>query len=216
MLPSFIIHHAEQHDRKYLVQALVKATGASVIDAVWIPEDPIKGCRESHIKVARLAKELYPDSPYLVFEDDCEIVDPHFLDLLNEHPDVDILYFGVTNYSQHTLPIVLYHSWGTHAMMITPKARDLFLSKLEEYLALPFPQDKHPVDQIYCVLEVKESLKVWKPRMSYCIHPQNTIEKYVRQKPGLRSTISKTIRRESAIHGIVIKHDTQKNLPQCR
>lgn len=129
MLPSFIIHHQGQTDRKDLVEALVKATGAILVDPVWIPEDPVKGCRESHKKVARLAKETYPDSAYLVFEDDCEIIDPHFLDILKEYPDVDILYFGVTNYIRYKIPIPLYHSCGTHAMMLTPKARDIFFIK---------------------------------------------------------------------------------------
>ncbi len=210
MLPAYIIHHTTQQDRQHLVDLLVKATGGTVVDAVWIPEDPIKGCRESHIKVARLAKETYPDSSYLVFEDDCEIIDPHFLNLLKEHPDVDILYFGVTNYSQHSLPFPLYHSWGTHAMMMTPKARDLFLSKLDEYLALPFPYNRHPVDQLYCVLEAKESLKVWKPSMNAYSPPCETIEKYVRQKPGLLSTISKTIRGQTPIRGIVFKRNPPK------
>ena len=189
MLPTYIIHHKDQEDRKDVVQALVKATGGTIVDPVWIPQDPVKGCRESHRKVARLAKETYPDHAYLVFEDDCEIVDPHFLDLLKEHPGVDILYFGVTNYSNHKLPFPVYHSWGTHAMMVTPKVRDIFLATLDDYLLLPFPHGNHPVDQIYCVMEVKESLNSWKP-------PLKDMETYVRQKPGLRSTISRTIRKE--------------------
>lgn len=194
MLPAFIIHHKDQEDRKDLVQALVQATGAIVVDPVWIPQDPVKGCRESHRKVALLAKENFPDSPYLVFEDDCEIMDLNFLDLLKEHPDVDLLYFGVTNYSNYKLPFPLYHSWGTHAMMITPKVRDIFLSTLNDYLTMPFPHGNHPVDQIFCVMEKKESLLVWKP-------PMPIMEKYVRQKPGLRSTISKTIRRGKKLIG---------------
>lgn len=188
MLPAFIIHHENQDDRKDLVKALVEATNGTVIDPVWIPEDPVKGCRESHRKIALFAKEKFPDSPYLVFEDDCEILDPHFLDLIKEHSDVDILYFGVTNYCHHKLPFPVYHSWGTHAMMITPKARDIFLVKVDEYLSLSFPHKKHPVDQIFCVMEAEESLRVWKPDLK-------SMEKYVRQKPGLLSTIEKTVRR---------------------
>lgn len=38
-------------------------------------------------------------------------------------------------------------------------------------------------------MEAQESLQTWKP-------PYQSMEKYVRQKPGLRSTISRTIRRE--------------------
>lgn len=189
MLPAYIIHHKKQHDRKDLVQALVDLTGATIVEPVWIPNDPIRGCRESHKKVARLAKERNPEKAYLVFEDDCEIIDPNFLDVLKEHPDVDILYFGLTHYVDHTLPFPIRQSCGTHAMMMTPKARDIFFSKVDEYLNLPFPHDNHPVDQIFCVMEVKESLKVWKPH-------EKSVERYVRQKPGLFSTISKTMRKE--------------------
>lgn len=189
MLPAYIIHHKKQHDRKYLVQALIDLTGATIVEPVWIPEDPVRGCRESHKKVARLAKQKDPEKPYLVFEDDCEIVDPNFLDVLKEHPDVDILYFGLTHYIQHSLPFPLHQSCGTHAMMITPKARDIFLSTVDEYLHLPFPDKNHPVDQIFCVMEVKESLNVWKPNA-------HSVEKYVKQKPGLLSTISKKVRKE--------------------
>jgi hypothetical protein len=189
MLPAYIIHHRKQEDRKDLVQALVNLTGATIVEPVWMPEDAVRGCRESHKKVARLAKEKYPEKAYLLFEDDCEILDSTFLDLLKEHPDVDILYFGVTHYVNHTLPIPIHQSCGTHAMMITPKARDIFLSKVDDYLTLPFPHGNHPVDQIYCVMEVKESFNVWKP-------DSKSVEKYVRQKPGLVSTITKKIRKE--------------------
>ena len=187
MIPAYIIHNTSQIERKEIVDRLIQATGAKVVEAVWNTQDPVLGCRESHKKVARLAKEEYPHSSYLVFEDDCEIVDPNFLELLNEHKDVDILYFGVNGFCVHQQPYRLRHSWGTHAMMITPKARDCFLEKETEILQMRFPLGNHPLDQLFCVLEDKEKLKVWKP-------DESAMKQWVRQKPGLKSAISGSIR----------------------
>ena len=189
MLPAYIIHNSQQTERKDLVNKLIQATGAKVIEAVWSTEDPVWGCRESHKKVARLAKEEHPDSAYLVFEDDCEIVDPGFLFLIFSHLDVDILYFGVNGYCVHQKPFPLKHSWGTHAMMMTPKARDTLLEKEELYLQLPFPLGNHPYDQLMCVMAEGEQLKVWKP-------DETEMTRWVRQKTGLKSSISGKIREE--------------------
>lgn len=187
MLPAYIIHNSDQMDRKEIVEKLIQTTGAKVVEAVWSRENPVWGCRESHKKVARLAKEEHPDSPYLVFEDDCEIVNPNFLNLLLDNVDVDLLYFGVNGFCTHQLPFKLRHSWGTHAMMITPKVRDLFLAKEADYLQMKFPLGNHPLDQLFCVMEAKENLKVWKP-------DERTMKQWVRQKPGLKSAISGSIR----------------------
>ena len=187
MLPGYIIHNSSQTERKEIVEKLIQATGAKVVEAVWNTQDPVWGCRESHKKVARLAKEEHPDSPYLVFEDDCEIVRSDFLDLLVENADVDVLYFGVNGFCTHKLPFVCRHSWGTHAMYITPKVRDLLLTKEHEFLKMKFPLGNHPLDQLFCVMEACEQLKVWKP-------DETTMKKWVRQKPGLKSAISGSIR----------------------
>jgi hypothetical protein len=187
MLPAYIIHNTQKLERKELVDNIIKKTGAKIVEAVWNTQDPVWGCRESHKKVARLAKEEHPDSSYLVFEDDCEILDDNFLDLLYENPDVDILYFGLNGSCTHNLPFPLRHTWGTHAMMMTPKARDIFLEKENKYLQMRFPFGNHPVDQLFCVMEYVEELKVWKP-------DERTMKKWVRQKPGLVSSISGSIR----------------------
>ncbi len=187
MLPAYIIHNSSQIERKEIVEKLIQATGAKVVEAVWNTQDPVWGCRESHKKVARLAKEEHPDSPYLVFEDDCEIVRSDFLDLLVENADVDVLYFGVNGFCTHKLPFVCRHSWGTHAMYITPKVRELLLTKEHEFLKMKFPLGNHPLDQLFCVMEACEQLKVWKP-------DETTMKKWVRQKPGLKSAISGSIR----------------------
>ena len=188
MLPAYIIHNSKQTERLDIVEKLIQTTGAKVVEAVWNTQDPVWGCRESHKKVARVAKEEHPNLPYLVFEDDCEIVDPNFLTLLTQHPDVDMLYFGVNGFCTHQVPYPLRHSWGTHAMYITPKVRDILLTKESIFLNMRFPLGNHPMDQLFCVMEHQEKLKVWKP-------DESSMTRWVRQKPGLISSISGAIRK---------------------
>ena len=187
MLPAYIIHNSQQVEREEIVNKVIQTTGAKIVEAVWNKKDPVSGCRESHKKVAKLAKEEHPDSPYLVFEDDCEILDPHFIDILSEHLDVDMLYFGLNGYCFHMKPFPLKHSWGTHAMMMTPKARDTLLEKEALYLKMQFPLGNHPYDMLMCVMAERENLKVWKP-------DETSMTRWVRQKPGLTSSISGNIR----------------------
>lgn len=187
MLPAYIIHNSQQLEREDIVNQLIQTTCAKVVEAVWNKEDPVWGCRESHKKVAQLAKHEHPDSAYLVFEDDCEILDPNFIHVIFEHLDVDILYFGINGYCVHQKPFPLQHSWGTHAMMITPKARDTLLEKEAMYLQMAFPLGNHPYDMLMCVMAECEGLKVWKPEEA-----EKT--RWVRQKPGLVSSISGSVR----------------------
>lgn len=187
MIPAYIIHNSAQENRKDIVNALINATEAIIVEAVWDPENPNAGCIESHKKVARLAKKDHPLSPYLVFEDDCEIVDPSFLNLLKEHTEVDLLYFGVNGFCVHDIPFVIRHSWGTHAMYITPKVRDTFLKKEGMYLNMRFPSNKKQIDHLFCIMEHCEKWKSWKPS-------EDTKTKWVRQKPGLISAISGKVR----------------------
>jgi hypothetical protein len=189
MLPAYIIHNSKQTERKDLVASLIQTTGAKVVEAVWNTVDPIWGCRESHKKVARIAKEEHPDLPYLVFEDDCEILDSSFLNLLmlKENKNIDLLYFGINGYCIHIQPFPIKHSWGTHALYITPKVRDTLLEKEELYMLMNFPRKEHPFDQLLCVMAFFEHWSVWKPE-------EGLINKWVRQKPGLISSISGNIR----------------------
>jgi hypothetical protein len=192
MLPTYVIHNSQQTEREEIVNQIIQRTGGKVVEAVWSSQDPVWGCRESHKKVARVAKEEYPDSAYLVFEDDCEILDPKFIYVILDHLDVDILYFGVNGFCVHQEPFALKHSWGTHAMMMTPKARDTLLEKEHEYLKMKFPLGKHPYDMLLCVMAECEGLKVWKP-------DELTMTRWVRQKPGLKSSISGSIREEPRV-----------------
>lgn len=183
MLPAYVIHSVNQPERDSLVKRIVKLTNAKVVEAVWDVKRPHCGCRASHRKVAELAKLEYPDSAYMVFENDCEIVDESFLNL--DCKDFDVVYFGINGSCIHNIPVICKHTWGTHAMMITPRARDIFLRDEEKYLLMPFVHKDHPIDQLWCVIQHIEKLRVFVP---------DEIKKYVRQKTGLKSSISGFIR----------------------
>ena len=187
MLPAYIIHNSNQIERKDIVDKLIQTTGAKLVEAVWNTQDPVWGCRESHKKVAKLAKEEHPESAYLVFEDDCEIMDPSFINLIPEHSKCDLIYFGVNGYCIHMEPFPIKHSWGTHALYITPKVRDTILEKESIYMTMRFPRKNHPFDQLLCVMAFFEHWNVWKPDEAF-------MNKWVRQKPGLVSSISGSIR----------------------
>ena len=84
-------------------------------------------------------------------------------------------------------PFPIQHSWGTHALYITPKVRDTILEKESTYMTMRFPKKDHPFDQLLCVMAFLEHWKVWKPE-------EASMNKWVRQKPGLVSSISGSIR----------------------
>jgi GR25 family glycosyltransferase involved in LPS biosynthesis len=181
-IPIYVLHHPTCTDRTDIVADLVARTGAVIIEPVWLPEDTRRGCRESHMLVANRAKEEHPNKPYIVFEDDCVIIKPDLLQLIQKHSGVDLLYFGVSGWSIHDKPIRLSHSWGTHAMYITPKARDVFLDAVPGELLREYPSVHYPVDQIWCIVAHEKNLVVWRPS-------KNREEKWVQQKVGLVSRI---------------------------
>ena len=180
--PSFIIHSSSSPDRDDVVKMLQEKTGAEVIEAVWIPNDPKKGCRESHKKVAALAKEKYPDSSYLVFEDDCELVSDRWFWPTVAGDTVDLIYLGVNGYGTFFGDM---YSYGTHAMIVNPKMRDLILDKTDEYVDRVW--EKGAFDHILNKLCYDNDMTVWRPT-------EKDKERWVRQKKGLTSTITGNIR----------------------
>lgn len=125
--PAYIIHHSSCTDRDSIVEDLIRQTNGIVVPAVWL-EDRKAGCRLSHQLVAKMAKEQHPDSPYLVFEDDCILREnwQECLKFWNEKSDV--LYLGYNG--KHRKHIVL----ATHALMISPRARDIIIDHTEDYV----------------------------------------------------------------------------------
>lgn len=184
-MKAYILHHPSMTERDPLVQALIQATNAEVIEPVWIPENPVRGCRESHKKVLGLNLE----EPCLIFEDDCEIVREDFLCLLEEHKECDMIYLGVCDYSKNVVqhPIPLIHSYGTHAYFVNAKARQTLFHNIDKELTRPYQPNQHAIDQLYNVIEFEQKLKVWKPPKSQC-------RQWVQQKEGLQSSISGVVR----------------------
>ena len=165
---AYIIHNSAQVIRKPIVDNIIKLTNAKVFEAIML-KNRIDGCRQSHIEVYNLVKEY---EPVIVFEDDCEIIDESFMNLIENHSSShDIIFFGTYKTFSKNNKIQI---WGTHAMWISPYAKKLFLDNVS---SCKIPQ----VDEIWNELIIKYNLKVWVP-------PRNNM--YVRQKPGLISTIT--------------------------
>lgn len=181
--PSFIIHSSCLPERKKLVDMLLLDTDAEIVEAVWLPNDPKKGCRESHKKVAQLAKEKAPNASYLVFEDDCELVSPRWYYPFLAGDDVDVVYLGVNGFGKFEGNV---YSYGTHAMIVSPKVRDLLIEKMDEYVdKVP---DKGAIDWIVNKICYDHNCKVWRPT-------EKDKERWVRQARGIKSTNTGNVRK---------------------
>lgn len=139
--------------------------------------DGKQGCRTSHLKVAQIAKDLYPQESYLVFEDDCVLSDD-WMRCVQEAKGADVVFLGYNDKSWHTI-------YGTHALMISPKARDLILARTEELA--PCVRDVGAFDHILSELMFQERLSVIAPS------PLEK-ERWAHQRRGLRSLITGHLR----------------------
>jgi hypothetical protein len=180
--PAFLIHSSSCPERNDVVEMLQLECDAEVVEAVWYPNDPKKGCRESHKKVAQIAKEKYPEASYLVFEDDCELVSPRWYYPSIAGGTVDLIYLGVNGYGKFNGDL---YSYGTHAMIVSPKVRDLILEKTDDYVDAVW--EKGAFDHILNKMCYDNQITVWRP-------PEREMERWVRQKKGLKSTITGNIR----------------------
>ena len=176
MLPSFIIHHPSSVDRSEIVNELVLKTNGVVVEACLMP-DRKAGCRSSHLKVAQMAKDQYPTKHYLVFEDDCVLSDD-WAYCIDGMEVADVLYLGYNEKCWHT-------TFGTHALMISPKARDKILSQTEALAGSVI--DKGAYDHILSKLCRQEGLLTAMP-------PVDEKDKWAYQKKGLRSLITGNLR----------------------
>ena len=116
----------------------------------------------------------------MLFEDDCEILDPSFVDFVNNNKhNYDLMYIGTNR--NLVKDSVIVGSWGTHAMWISARAIDCFLIHERKQKA---------IDNIWNDVEQQFKLKVYRP------DPPN---KYVVQKLGLKSLITGGIRIEQSL-----------------
>jgi hypothetical protein len=82
-------------DREHLVKSIVDLTGVTTFEAIVVPDDGRLGCNMSH-------REIYKQIPMgedlLIFEDDCEIIDPTFIHYITSNKSThDIIYIGVNS-----------------------------------------------------------------------------------------------------------------------
>ena len=172
-MKTYVIHAAISVDREPLVEELILQANAEVYPAI-ILLDGREGCRQSHFSAYRSTSE-----DVLVFEDDCEIIADDFLSpipLFREH--YDLIYLGYNSLCNSG-------SWGTHALWVSPRAKNCLFNWLPSYeTVMP------PLDLIWNHVEHTSpcesgGLRVWRPADG---------RRYVRQKPGLRSIITGGIR----------------------
>ena len=178
-LPAYIIHSSHSTDRESLVASLQEKTGGTVVEAIWLKFRKL-GCSYSHIKVAALAKQNHPDSAYLVFEDDCILKDTwtEALDYWSyTYQHDELVYLGYNETSDEVV-------FGTHALLITPRVRDLILAHTESYI--PRVQNVGAYDWILNRICTDFNVRISLPPSG---------EKWCYQQKGLLSTITGTIRR---------------------
>lgn len=125
MIPAFVIHKKDCSERIPIVCDLIDKTNATIVNAIYYEKNGKKGCRESHLLVAKCVKSSNPNSYYLVFEDDCVLKDG-WEKALEKYEEYDIIYLGCNDVCVHTI-------FGTHALIISPKVRDLIIQHTEEY-----------------------------------------------------------------------------------
>jgi hypothetical protein len=128
----YIIHSSNNPERDGIVKDLQEKTNATVVEAVW-DTNHVKGCSSSHLAIAWMAKQQHPEEGYFVFEDDCILTDS-FQGL--PPLDCDLLYLGYTNKDPRS--DMLY---GSHALGISPAARDALLEHAYSYVCDNIPYD---------------------------------------------------------------------------
>ena len=176
MIPAFVLHNSSCSEREEIVKDIVDKTKATVFQSYLLP-DGKKGCRYSHIGACKLAKGMYPEKHFLIFEDDCVLSDD-WADVIKGYEFADVLYLGYNDKCSHTV-------FGTHALYISPKARDIILEHTEQF------KDDVPNKGAYDMIL---SLLCRRFGLITCIPREEIREKYASQKKGLISQITGKIR----------------------
>lgn len=157
-------------EREELVKSIVDLTSAEIFEGVIVPGDGKRGCALSHYQIY---KQIPEDEDLLIFEDDCEILDPSFVSYIEGKKALyDVIFIGVNSLGVDINKRVC--SYGTHAMWISRKALNTFIQH--------FPKAKaKAVDNIWNELEHIYKLKYFRPKDN---------NRFVKQKEGLISYIT--------------------------
>ena len=188
-IPIFLIAMLGNQERKDNIDKLIQQFNPFVVKAV-LRTSPHYGNCLSHLEVARKAKLLFPDKPYLVLEDDAEVKDPKFWTLMEDASGADIVYLGYNGDCNHTTPINTNYIWGTHAVVINPKARDAIIEHFEWANKLDYWTKDVGFDSYLTVITHKAGLTYWAPS-------QEDRYKYICQKDGFVSFLSGHTRRNN-------------------
>ena len=188
-IEKYIIHLEKSTDRKEIIDNIIKITGAKIFKAISHKQGEI-GCYLSHLEIYKqnLNKSV------LIFEDDCEIIDPNLLNIIDKfHTEFDIIYlgtnclwFGDDKWSKIDRKIDItktkgVFSYGTHAMYLSSKARKIFVEYVKDK---PY---SIPIDQLWNLIQDKYDLRVWR---------HHDIYKFCKQKTGIKSVITNKIRED--------------------
>lgn len=185
-IKKYIVHLPDSSRRKGMVSDIMQVTGAEVYDAIRAKDGAI-GCYLSHLEIMK--KD--PGESVIIFEDDCIINDKNMLSLLDIHKDYDLLFFGVnrmfergnkeknSNFAEGTL----LNSFGTHAMWVSVKAKEIFLEYMKNKSYFK------PLDGLWNIIENEFNLKVWRPA-------DGEIYRYCEQKVGELSIIDGKLRKD--------------------
>lgn len=174
--PAFIIHNPSCSERTEIVKDLIKKTNGMIVEAVMLP-DGLDGNRQSHSAVARLARSLYPKKHYLVFEDDCVLSDD-WERCIEGMECMDVLYLGYNDKCKEV-------TFGTHALLISPQARDFIISESDKYAKIV--DRKNAMDHIVSKMCRELGLFTAMP-------PFDERERWAEQKKGIKSLITNQIR----------------------
>ena len=177
MFPAFVLHNSQSLDRIETTNELVKKTGATIFQSLLLP-DGVEGNRLSHLEAAKVAKSLFPTKHYLIFEDDC-VLSEDWQRCLEGMTMADVVYLGYNDKSSDV-------TFGTHALLLSPKARDKILERAESLVQAV--DRKGAYDHILSKLCRQEGLLTAMP-------PLDQKERWAVQKKGLVSLITGEPRR---------------------
>lgn len=206
--PGYVIHLEDRTNRLFLIKILSTVTDLSlnIFNAFngseWLTmpnKHPWKfdtltqgmiGCTHSHLAI--LGRIQNSGTPHYIFEDDTEIIKSiesmnTFLQSIEESGlEWDIILLGANSYVDSE-PVdeqicSVKRFWGTHAMLVNPRAvphiRKVFESSIANGIFLP-------ADWLY-----NETIKIHGLRV---LGPANPTE-FVRQAPGFVSAITGKLR----------------------
>ena len=173
-MKSYVIHLESAVERKPYIEKIQSILPTEIFPAFFTPENGHLGCTASHLELYK----RHPNDGLLVWEDDCEILRDDILDVVNRYKsDHDIVYLGVNSKFKET-PKSPEFSYGTHAMWLSPTAR-------EKIQAMRHLVKTKEIDHLWNQTQQKFKLRAWRP---------DPIDMYCRQAPRLLSYITNKTR----------------------